>query len=180
MGPTALLPLRRKCVLGIFITHKNPLSLDGFESVGPVASTLTTRPPRATPPLITRHISLFKSTITCELAACNTPLPKTSHNRNIYCKTLTSQAEATVSHIETNLYYWEAGHTILMFSYNVLASTTILTELFSNILKNKDMGSEWKMYTDYTVTLIILKFQNGKHWFIHLEYILFNTKNYSK
>jgi hypothetical protein len=53
MGPTALLPLRRKCVLRIFITHKNPPPSVGFEPatecpVGPVASTLTTRPPRAT------------------------------------------------------------------------------------------------------------------------------------
>jgi hypothetical protein len=52
MGPTALLPLRRKFVLGIFITHKNPPSSVGSEPateypVGPVASTLTTRPPRA-------------------------------------------------------------------------------------------------------------------------------------
>jgi hypothetical protein len=46
MGPTALLPLRRKCVLGNFITHKNPPSSVGLEPateypVGPVASTLT-------------------------------------------------------------------------------------------------------------------------------------------
>jgi hypothetical protein len=46
MGPTALLPLQRKCVLGIFITSV------GFEPateypVGSVARTLTTRPPRA-------------------------------------------------------------------------------------------------------------------------------------
>jgi hypothetical protein len=49
MGPTALLPLRRKCVLGIFIAHKNPPSLVGFEPATkcPVASTLTTKPPRA-------------------------------------------------------------------------------------------------------------------------------------
>jgi hypothetical protein len=46
MGPTALLTLRRKCALGIFITHKNPPPSVGFEPVGPVASTLTTRPPR--------------------------------------------------------------------------------------------------------------------------------------
>jgi hypothetical protein len=30
MGRTALLPLRRKCVLGIFITHKNPELNGGF------------------------------------------------------------------------------------------------------------------------------------------------------
>jgi hypothetical protein len=47
MGRTALLPLRR-----IFITHKNPPASVGFEPateypVGPVASTLTTRPPKA-------------------------------------------------------------------------------------------------------------------------------------
>jgi hypothetical protein len=52
MGPTALLPLRRKCVLGISITHKNPPPSAGPElvtesPVGPVANTLTTRPPRA-------------------------------------------------------------------------------------------------------------------------------------
>jgi hypothetical protein len=46
MGPTALLPLRRKCVLGIFITHKNPPPSVGLElatecPVGSVASTLT-------------------------------------------------------------------------------------------------------------------------------------------
>jgi hypothetical protein len=39
-------------MLGIFITHKNPPSSVGFEPttgcpVGPVASTLTTRPPKA-------------------------------------------------------------------------------------------------------------------------------------
>jgi hypothetical protein len=49
MGPTALLPPRRKCVLGIFITHKNSPPSVGFEPATecPVASTLTTRPPRA-------------------------------------------------------------------------------------------------------------------------------------
>jgi hypothetical protein len=31
MGPTALLPLQRKCVLWIFITRKNPLSSVGLE-----------------------------------------------------------------------------------------------------------------------------------------------------
>jgi hypothetical protein len=41
MGPTALLPLQRKCILWIFITLKNPLNLA-------VASTPTTRPPRMT------------------------------------------------------------------------------------------------------------------------------------
>jgi hypothetical protein len=40
-----VLPLRRDCVLGIFITHKNPPPSVGFEPatecpVGPVASTL--------------------------------------------------------------------------------------------------------------------------------------------
>jgi hypothetical protein len=59
----ALLPLRRKCALWIFITHKNPLPSVGFEPtteypVGPVASTLTTRPPRA-PHL--KHYSRHKS-----------------------------------------------------------------------------------------------------------------------
>jgi hypothetical protein len=53
MGPTALLPLRRKCALRIFIAHKNPPPSVGLEPateypVGAVASTLTTRPPRAT------------------------------------------------------------------------------------------------------------------------------------
>jgi hypothetical protein len=43
MGPTALLPLRRKCALGIFITRKNPPSSAGPEPateypVGSVAS----------------------------------------------------------------------------------------------------------------------------------------------
>jgi hypothetical protein len=52
MGLMALLPPRRKCVLEIFITHKNPPSSVGFEPatkypMGPVASTLTTRLPRA-------------------------------------------------------------------------------------------------------------------------------------
>jgi hypothetical protein len=52
MGPKALLPLRRKCVLGIFITRKNPPPSVVFEPateypVGPVASTVTTRPPRS-------------------------------------------------------------------------------------------------------------------------------------
>jgi hypothetical protein len=52
MGPTALLPLRRKRALRIFITHKHPPSSVGLEPateypVGPVPSTLTTRPPRA-------------------------------------------------------------------------------------------------------------------------------------
>jgi hypothetical protein len=49
MGLTALLPLQRKCTLQIFITHKSPPSSAGPEptTVGPVASTLTTRPPRA-------------------------------------------------------------------------------------------------------------------------------------
>jgi hypothetical protein len=32
MGPTALLSLRRKCALRIFITHKNPLSSAGPEN----------------------------------------------------------------------------------------------------------------------------------------------------
>jgi hypothetical protein len=50
MGPTALLPLWRKCVLGIFITRKNPPSSVGLEPAteypaGSVASTLTARPP---------------------------------------------------------------------------------------------------------------------------------------
>jgi hypothetical protein len=44
MGPTASLPLRSKCALRIFITHKNPPSSVGFEPAT-VASTLTTRPP---------------------------------------------------------------------------------------------------------------------------------------
>jgi hypothetical protein len=47
MGPKALLPLRRKGALRIFITHKNPPPSIGFEPVDPVAITLTTRPPRA-------------------------------------------------------------------------------------------------------------------------------------
>jgi hypothetical protein len=69
MGPTALLPLRRKCVLGIFITHKNPPSSVWFEPatecpVGPVASTLTTRPPKA---VVLSHI-LRLSIITSESA----------------------------------------------------------------------------------------------------------------
>jgi hypothetical protein len=34
------------------------------------------------------------------VAACNTVLPKTSHNTNTYCKTLSSQAEAGVSYTE--------------------------------------------------------------------------------
>jgi hypothetical protein len=48
MGPMALLPLRRKCVLRIFNTHKNPPSSAGPEyatesTVGPAAGTLTVR-----------------------------------------------------------------------------------------------------------------------------------------
>jgi hypothetical protein len=45
MGPTALLTLRRKCVLGIFITRKNPpVGLEPATEypVGSVASALTT------------------------------------------------------------------------------------------------------------------------------------------
>jgi hypothetical protein len=43
-GTDSFTSLRRKCVLGIFITHKNPPSSVGFEPateypVGPVAST---------------------------------------------------------------------------------------------------------------------------------------------
>jgi hypothetical protein len=46
MGRTALLPLRRKCALRIFITHKNPTSSAGPEpaaanTIGNMASTLT-------------------------------------------------------------------------------------------------------------------------------------------
>jgi hypothetical protein len=52
MGPTALLPLQRKSTLPIFITHKNHPPMARLEPtagspVGPVASMLTTRPPRA-------------------------------------------------------------------------------------------------------------------------------------
>jgi hypothetical protein len=48
MGPTALLPLRRKCALQIFITHKIQPSLAGPEPTAvspivPMASMLTTR-----------------------------------------------------------------------------------------------------------------------------------------
>jgi hypothetical protein len=43
MGPMALLPLRRKCALRIFITHKNPPSSAGPEP----ANTPATRPPTA-------------------------------------------------------------------------------------------------------------------------------------
>jgi hypothetical protein len=46
-------------VLGIFITHKNPLSSVGFEPaeypMGPVASMLTTRPPRAVSHLLHKY-----------------------------------------------------------------------------------------------------------------------------
>jgi hypothetical protein len=50
MGPTALLPPRRKCVLWIFITEKNPSTSAGFEpaTLGPTASLLTARPQAAT------------------------------------------------------------------------------------------------------------------------------------
>jgi hypothetical protein len=52
MGPTALLPLRRKCALRIFITHKSPPSSVGPEPAtenpgGPMASMVITRLPRA-------------------------------------------------------------------------------------------------------------------------------------
>jgi hypothetical protein len=49
MGLTALLPLRRKCKLQIFITDKNPPSSARLQlaTVHPVASMLTTPPPSA-------------------------------------------------------------------------------------------------------------------------------------
>jgi hypothetical protein len=49
MGPMALLPLQRKHMLRVVITHKNPLPSARFEpaSLGPMASILTTRPMRA-------------------------------------------------------------------------------------------------------------------------------------
>jgi hypothetical protein len=70
------------------------------------------------------------------VAACNTALPKTYHNTNSYWKTMSSRAQAAVSYTEANLYYCEAGNTILNLGYSVLASATIMTKLFSNISKN--------------------------------------------
>jgi hypothetical protein len=60
MGPIALLPLRRKCMIRIFITHKNSLSLAEPEPatespMGPTASMLTTRPLRAALWLYIQH-----------------------------------------------------------------------------------------------------------------------------
>jgi hypothetical protein len=48
MGPPALLPIRRKVCCGPFIAIKNPSPRPGLNPrpVGPVASTLTTTPPR--------------------------------------------------------------------------------------------------------------------------------------
>jgi hypothetical protein len=54
IGPSALLPIREEGVLRIFIALKNPSRWPGFEpAFGPVASTLTTTPPR-------RHVSVIK------------------------------------------------------------------------------------------------------------------------
>jgi hypothetical protein len=48
MGQTAVLAVRRKSRYGVFIALKNPLFSAGSEPAkfGPMASTLTTRPPR--------------------------------------------------------------------------------------------------------------------------------------
>jgi hypothetical protein len=48
MGPPALLPIRKERVLRIFIALKNPSPMSGSNPrpLGPVASTLTTTPPR--------------------------------------------------------------------------------------------------------------------------------------
>jgi hypothetical protein len=80
MGPTALLPLRRKCVIGICITRKNPPSSVGLEPatespVGSVASTLTARPPRASFKRTTQVISMI----------CNSWVPKSTNCR---CKSV--------------------------------------------------------------------------------------------
>jgi hypothetical protein len=49
MRQMVLLLLQKKCVLRILITHKNPPSSAGLEpaTVGPMASTPSTRPPKA-------------------------------------------------------------------------------------------------------------------------------------
>jgi hypothetical protein len=51
MGPPALLPIRKESVLRIFIALKNPLPWPGSnpQSLDPVASTLTTTPPKRRP-----------------------------------------------------------------------------------------------------------------------------------
>jgi hypothetical protein len=61
VGPTALLPLRRKACCG-FITLKIHRPWPGLNprTLGPVASTLTTRPPR-----VSRLIRTTKSLPTC-------------------------------------------------------------------------------------------------------------------
>jgi hypothetical protein len=48
MGPAALLPIREERVLRIFIALKNPSPWPGSnpKPLGPVASTLTTTPPK--------------------------------------------------------------------------------------------------------------------------------------
>jgi hypothetical protein len=57
MRPPALLPIRKEVVLRIFIALKNPSPRPGSNSqtLGPVASTLTTTPPRRLVQSIIRH-----------------------------------------------------------------------------------------------------------------------------
>jgi hypothetical protein len=71
MGPTALLPLRRKAWILSPLKSTIDLSRVWTRTLGPVANTLTTRPPRATPPFISlpyhcsvqHHIQSYKTSV---------------------------------------------------------------------------------------------------------------------
>jgi hypothetical protein len=77
MGPAALFPLQREHMLRMFITHKNSLSSAKFEpaALGPLASTLITRPPRAT------HSKVLTGNVVLE-AADNEKHPLNLKNNN--------------------------------------------------------------------------------------------------
>jgi hypothetical protein len=81
MGPTVLLLLWRKCMLQIFITHKNPLSWAGPEltaasPIVPMASMLTTRPP-----IVKTIMSLEKEEINVDIHRPHLPQKKSNQGK---------------------------------------------------------------------------------------------------
>jgi hypothetical protein len=66
MGPLALLPIRKEDVPQIFITHKNPSPSPGLnpQPLVPMASTLTTTPPR-------QHSHTYRDVLTASIIKAN-------------------------------------------------------------------------------------------------------------